>query len=282
MHQHLSLGDETKCRVLVVLLAEQIAQALLYLFDDMAAFLRSGAGTANSLDHLISQREDVREVELEFLCGIVNDCGMHLDEVLVVLRRFSHIILPTASSDDCTSTSTNSSIGNKSMSLVQDHVDAAFKNVGLSLTRTSNECLHRLAALVLRDVAEPFGEVFTQNAWLELYDKSNANNRDTGASTTGNNESTGDKSSGDTPSDNTAADGDATHTNRESLVGHSVKRGSGTQVDVIFCTVLDYLNQDFVDNLRPFWYVRYIDELQIRFYICTILLLRPCVATIAF
>ena len=64
-----------------------------------------------TLDELMASSQEVQDVELEFLCGILNDCGMHSGEIHSVLERFENIILPSISEDPTSPTSSSSSSG---------------------------------------------------------------------------------------------------------------------------------------------------------------------------
>ena len=155
LQQHIALGRETNATVLQVLIAEKIAIALNTLFERMCTFVTPGRTAIESsspsavsdkeptLDDVIHVEPSVREVEMEFLCAITNDCGIHLDEVLTIVGGFNAI------------------------ESVKRHVDKTLDTVSTALMRCASASLRRLVRLVLADVDVPYSEVFTQ-VWLEL------------------------------------------------------------------------------------------------------------------
>jgi len=149
LHQHIALGQETNATILRVMIAEKIAVALSTLFSRMGVFVTPSSGASSSgdsgveptLSDVVATDAAVREVEVEFLCAVTNDCGIHLDEVFTVVGGFSAI------------------------EGVKKHVDGAFDVVSTALMRCATTSLRRLVRLVLADVEAPFAQVFT-HAWL--------------------------------------------------------------------------------------------------------------------
>ncbi len=154
LHQHLSLAEEACASVLHVMVAEKVAAALCVMFKDMCTFVTPISSThsianrtendkerTTTLDQLIEKQSNVKEVEVEFLCAIANDCGIHLDEILCVVENF------------------------KTIEGVKQHVDASFDGVSTALMQCATISLQRLVLLVLADVDEQYTAIFT-TGWL--------------------------------------------------------------------------------------------------------------------
>ena len=235
LHQHLKLGSETNATILRVMIAEKIALALSTLFQRMGVFVtlpssssdaakrRADADVEPTLSDVVATDAAVREVEVEFLCAITNDCGIHLDEVLTVVGGFGAI------------------------EGVKRHVDGAFDAVSTALMCCATTALRRLARLVLADVETPFSQVFTHD-WLPPLAKKLQGLPDGAVSTIGYDEMLSKAMK------EGAAAVDAKPA--EEKVEEDTAAEHGVQVHTILHTLGDYL-EDFRVYLVQFWYDKF-------------------------
>ena len=239
LHQHLALGEDTQSTVLRVMIAEKMAISLGTLFDSMCRFvtpstslqigvsasLNEKAEKEPTLDSIIMATPAVREVEVEFLCSIANDCGIHLDEVLTVVSGFNAI------------------------EGVRRHVDGTFDVVSTALMRCATTALRRLSRLVLADVASPLSELFTHN-WLSplIPAEKRKNYLPNGAVST---------HGYDEMLSKAMTEGAAAVEEAEKKVDEKAAEDEGgPQIHVILQTLGDYLD-DFRVYLVQFWYEKF-------------------------
>jgi hypothetical protein len=86
---------------------------------------------------------ELREMELEFVCALINDNALHIEEVITLVESFEN--------ED-----------------VRDKVNDSFDAVTEQLVRCGQTCLTRLVTIIMTDMAEQFNQIFSEENWLNL------------------------------------------------------------------------------------------------------------------
>jgi len=79
LHQHLNLAVEAKSPLLHVMVADKISIALSSCIRTVGFYVSNMT---------LEDDEELRSMELEFVCALVNDNALHIEEVLTLIESF--------------------------------------------------------------------------------------------------------------------------------------------------------------------------------------------------
>jgi hypothetical protein len=85
--------------------------------------------------------DELREIELEFLCSIINDNALHIEEVLTLIESFEN--------DN-----------------IRDKINDNYDSVTEQLVKCGQACLNRLVKNILDDVIDQYDEIYSEENWL--------------------------------------------------------------------------------------------------------------------
>mmetsp|Transcript_2780 Transcript_2780/g.4185 ORF Transcript_2780/g.4185 Transcript_2780/m.4185 type:complete len:1583 (-) Transcript_2780:264-5012(-) len=132
-HHHISLATSTKAPLLEFMVAETIVENIEFVIQLMTSYVE-GMYKPNP-------DANYREIELELVCGLVNDLQLHKNELDAVTKKFTWL-------DE-----------------IKRRVDALFEVEAANIKYTTLTCLRRISALIMEDIDEPLQEIFTPT-WL--------------------------------------------------------------------------------------------------------------------
>ncbi len=119
-----------------MLIADKISIALSQIMQMVTTFVRrlsSGAETAAA----------VREVELELVCALANDCALHIEEVMTVLDTFTQ-------------------------AEIRQRMDEIYDKVTSRLVDCGTACLKRLEEIVMADLDPLLSQVESCSVSMSL------------------------------------------------------------------------------------------------------------------
>ena len=132
LNQHLKLATATHSTVLHILIADRLVDALVHVTQTITKYAIEVDTTSDA---------QLKEIELELFCAIVNDTAFHIEEVMGVVDNFEK-------------------------EEIRAKIDAMFDTVTENLVRLGQACLGRLSGFVMNDLTEILGEVFTPE-WID-------------------------------------------------------------------------------------------------------------------
>ena len=136
LHQHLQLAIDAHSTLLHIQVADKISAALNVIVRTITAFVET-------MDTKSDQ--ELQDMELEFVCALINDNALHIEEVITLVESFHN--------ED-----------------VKDKVNAAFDTVTDQLVRCGQTCITRLVMIIMSDMKEQYPRIYKDDGWLSLED----------------------------------------------------------------------------------------------------------------
>jgi len=134
LHQHLQLAVDAHSSLLHIRVADKISLALNKIIRITTSYVAT-MDTQND--------SELREMELEFICALINDNALHIEEVITLVESFEN-------------------------EEVRDKVNDSFDAVTEQLVRCGQACLTRLVTIIMADMAEQFNSIYSEENWLNL------------------------------------------------------------------------------------------------------------------
>jgi hypothetical protein len=134
LHSHAHLAQAAGSDLLHVMVAAKIAAALVDMTKRTDMYVEN-------ITEIIDGDEELKEVEMEYMCALANDIATNIEEVIALVDGF-HI------------------------AEVKEKVNDKFDYVTEKLVASGQTCLKRLIQVILNDVKQQFDEIFTEG-WLE-------------------------------------------------------------------------------------------------------------------
>jgi len=134
LHQHLQLAVDAHSTLLHIRVADKISLALNKIIRVTASYVAT-MDTQND--------NELREMELEFVCALINDNALHIEEVITLVESFEN--------ED-----------------VRDKVNDSFDPVTEQLVKCGQTCLTRLVTIIMADMAEQLNSIYSEENWLNL------------------------------------------------------------------------------------------------------------------
>ncbi len=132
LHQHIQLAISADSTLLHIMVADKISLCLNRI-------VRTITNYVEFMD--TESDEELREMELEFLCALINDNALHIEEVITLVEGFEN-------------------------EAVKERVNDSFDSVTDQLVICGQACLNRLVKIIILDVDKQFHEIYSEELWL--------------------------------------------------------------------------------------------------------------------